>query len=110
VDFQPDTNPHVSLYVVDSLGGTEDYPQTARRNETTTLTLGGTFGGEEGRIYRLSSSTGSEMTLSLRPGETWERKVEFALRTPGLHEVTWQLAPVDNINDKRTVRIWIRID
>lgn len=100
----------LSLYILDAETTSMNYPRTVSVGAETELIVGGQFEGDAPQTYLLTSSTGTENSLILQPGEQWRLPVTINLKNTGLHRLEWNLYSSTSEQPLRTVQLWVQAE
>jgi uncharacterized membrane protein len=105
----PGNNLGLTFYVTNTDHQIDSLPYNVSIGQPITVMIGGTYAGRENLQVQLQSSLGMEETLTLIPGQIWEKPQEILINTPGVYGVSWRLLLPGEQVPLRAVQIWVRV-
>ena len=107
------TTEFTAIYILDSKGGTHDYPKLLNENENATVIVGVhnrehktvtytivaeinknatlIFVDDWDTTFILTNSTAYALNITLEDGQTWEKEFNFTIAEKGHYEITWYI-------------------
>jgi uncharacterized membrane protein len=98
---------YLSFYMLSDEAFSENYPNWVKVGVPFEIVLGVEYRGASEQKFTLTSSDGSEINLSLAPGDAWTKLTEITVKDLGSQEVTWRLYHAGQFAPQREVRLWV---